>query len=78
MFDDNARHQSFTEDIEGVHIPNPAPQLVLQGQYRQARDTTTEATTRHVPHRHPARQRTMTDKELIVSLHQKQDKHHEW
>lgn len=78
VFDDHARHQSFAEDIEAVHIPNLAPQLVLQGQYRQARDTTTEAITSHVPHRRPARQRTMTDRELIVSLHQKQDKHHEW
>jgi hypothetical protein len=78
VFEDNAQHQSFSEDIAVVHIPNLVPQLALQGQYRQARDTTTEATTSHVPHRRPAHQHTMTDRELIVSLHQKQDKHHEW
>jgi hypothetical protein len=67
VFDDNAMHQSFDEDVEAIHIPNPAPQLVLQGQYRQDRDTTTEATTSHVPNWHPARQRTMTERDHCLS-----------
>ena len=72
----NVEHQSFTQPIEGVqaatriypmagntHLPHRAPTKA------------TESTSAQRPRK---RSRVLNDRELLVALHQKQDKHHFW
>jgi hypothetical protein len=70
-----ASHSAY---MEAIHLPNVAPTSKHAGQFRQPRQANTEAITSTVPQRPQKRPKVMTDRELIVSLHQKQDKHHDW
>ena len=76
--EDNAAFQSFTRSLEGIHVPNPPPAVgPLAGQLRLPHRTNTDATASTVAQRPQKRARVLNDRELLVSLHQKQDKHHD-
>ena len=75
----NADHQSFMQPIEGVHVPNAAiPAYPLAGTVRMPHRANTEATASTIAQRPRKRSRVLNDQELLVALHQKQDKHHDW
>ena len=75
----NVAFQSFTQPIEGVHVPNPpAPDGPPAGQLRLLHHANTDATASTVAQRPQKRARVLNDRELLVSLHQKQDRHHDW
>ena len=70
----NAEHQSFTQNVEGVEaISRVYP---LAGTTRAP--ASTEATDNTNAPRPKKRARVLTDRELLVALHQKQDRHHDW
>ena len=71
----NADHQSFTQPIEGVQAVTRV--YPLAGNTRAPR-TQTEATASTIAQRPQKRSRVLNDRELLVALHQKQDKHHNW
>ena len=75
----NVDHQSFTQPIEGIHVPNAAtPSYPLAGNIRVPHRANTEATDSTIAQRPRKRSRVLNDQELLVALHQKQDKHHDW
>ena len=75
----NAEYQSFTQPIEGIHVPNSATaDYPLAGNLCVPHRANTEATTSTIAQRPRKRSHVLNDHELLVSLHQKQDKHHEW
>ena len=77
--EDNAAFQSFSQPIEGTHVPNPpAPTGLVAGQLRLLHRANTDATASTVAQRPQKHARVLDDKELLVSLHQKQDRHHDW
>ena len=72
----NAEHQSFTQNIEGVEaISRVYP---LAGTTRAPHPASTEATDSATASRPKKRTRVLNDRELLVALHQKQDRHHDW
>ena len=72
----NAEHQSFTQHVEGVEaISRVYP---LAGTTRAPHLASTEATDSTNAQRPKKRARALTDRELLVALHQKQDRHHDW
>src|SRR3990170_5408990 len=77
--EDNATFQSFTQPLESIHVPNPpATAGPLASQLRLPHRANTDATASTVAQRPQKRARVLNDKELLVSLHQKQDRHHDW
>ena len=71
----NVDHQGFTQPIEGVQAVSRV--YPLAGNTRAPR-TQTEATASTIAQRPRKRSRVLNDRELLVALHQKQDKHHDW
>ena len=71
----NADHQSFTQPIEGV--PTVSHVYPLAGNTRVPR-AQTDATGSTIAQRPRRRSRVLNDRKLLVALHQKQDKHHDW
>ena len=75
----NAEFQSFTQPIEGIHVPNYAtPAYPLASNLRLPHRANTEATASTIAQRPQKRPHVLNDCELLVSLHQKQDRHHDW
>ena len=72
----NAEHQSFTQNIEGVEAVSWV--YPLAGTTRAPRPASTEATDSTTAPRPKKRARVLNDRELLVALHQKQDRHHDW
>ena len=72
----NAEHQSFTQPIEGVQAATRI--YPLAGNTRLPHRAPTEATESTIAQRPRKRSRVLNDRELLVALHQKQDKHHFW
>ena len=65
--------------MEGILVPNAAtPTYPLAGNMRVPYHANTEATASTVAQRPRKRSRVHNDRELLVALHQKQDKHHDW
>ena len=72
----NAEHQSFTQPIEGVQAATRIYHLAGNTRLpHRAPTEATESTIAQRPHKHS---RVLNDRELLVALHQKQDKHHFW
>ena len=70
--EDNATFQSFTQQVDGVHVPNPpAPDGPLAGQLRMPHHANTNATASTIAQRPQKRPHVLNDQELLVSLHQK-------
>ena len=68
----NVDHQSFTQQIEGIHVPNAAtPSYPLAGNMRVPHCANTEATDSTISQRPRKRSRVLNDRELLVALHQK-------
>jgi len=75
----NVDRQSFTQPLEGIHVPNDAtPAYPLAGNMREPHHANTEATASTIAQRTWKHSRILNDRDLLVALHQKQDKHHEW
>ena len=75
----NVEFQSFTQPIEGILVPNTAaPAYPLAGNMRVPHRANTEATASTIAQRPRKRSRVLNDRELLVALHEKQDKHHDW
>ena len=75
----NADHQSFTQPMEESLVPNAAtPSYPLAGNMRVPHHANTEATDSTIAQRPRKRSRVLNDRELLVALHQKQDRHHDW
>ena len=72
----NAEHQSFSQNIEGVEVVTRV--YPLAGTTRAPHHALTEATERTIAQRPKKRSRVVNDRELLVSLHQKHDRHHDW
>ena len=72
----NAEHQSFSQNIEGVEAVTCVCPLV--GTTRAPHPALTEATDSTIAQRPKKRTRVLNDGELLVALHQKQDRHHDW
>ena len=67
----NAEFQSFTQPIDGVHVPNAAtPAYPLAGNLRLPHHANTEATASTIAQRPQKRPRVLNDRELMVALHQ--------
>ena len=71
----NVDRQSFSQPIEGVQAVSRV--YPLAGNTHAPR-TQTEATGSTIAQRPRKRSRVLNDRELLVALHQKQDKHHYW
>ena len=71
----NVDRQSFTQPIEGVQSVSRV--YPLAGNTR-APHAQTEATESTIAQRPRKRSRVLNDRELLVALHQKHDKHHDW
>ena len=75
----NAEHQSFTQPIEGIHVPNPpTPDGPLAVHLRLRHRANTDATASTIAQRPQKRPCVLNDRELLVSLLQKQDRHDDW
>ena len=72
----NAEHQSFSQNIEGVQAVTRV--YPLAGTTRAPHPALTEATDSTTAPRPKKRTRVLNDQELLVALHQKQDRHHDW
>ena len=72
----NAEHQSFSQNIEGVEAVTRV--YPLAGTTHAPHRALTEATESTIAQRPKKRSRVLNDRELLVALHQKQDKHHDW
>ena len=72
----NADHQSFAQPIEGVQAVTRV--YPLAGNTRFPHRAHTEATKRTIAQSPRKRSHVLNDRELLISLHQKQDKHHDW
>ena len=74
----NAEHQSFSQPIEGILVPNAVtPAYPLAGNMRVPHHANTEATASTISQRPQKRPHVLNDRELLVALHQKQDKYHD-
>ena len=71
----NADRQSFTQPIEGVQAVSRVYTLAGNTHAPRAQTDATESTIAQRPQQ---RSRVLNDRELLVALHQKQDKHHNW
>ena len=68
----NAEFQSFTQPIDGVHVPNDATHAYpLAGNLRILHRANTEATASTIAQRPQKRPHVLNDRELLVALHQK-------
>ena len=68
----NAEHQSFTQPIKGILVPNAAtPAYPLAGNMRVPHRANTEAIASTIAQRPRKRSRVLNDRELLVALHQK-------
>ena len=66
----NVAFQSFTQPIEGVHVPNPpAPAGPLAGQLRLMHHANNNATVSTIAQRPQKHARVLNARELLVSLH---------
>ena len=75
---ENADHQSFTQPMEGIHVPNVATLAYpLAGNMRVPHHANTEATDSTIAQRPRKCSRVLNDRELLVALHQKEYKHHD-
>ena len=72
----NVDRQSFSQHVEGVHAASRV--YPLAGTTRAPRRACTEATESTIAPRPRKRSRVLNDRELLVALHQKHDKHHYW
>ena len=72
----NVDRQSFTQPIEGVLAATRV--YPLAGHTRAPHRAHTEATESTIAQRPRKRSRVLNDRELLIALHQKQDKHHDW
>ena len=72
----NAEHQSFSQNIEGVEAVTRV--YPLAGTTRAPHRALTEATESTIAQRPRKHSRILNDRELLVALHQKQDRHHDW
>ena len=72
----NAEQQSFSQPIEAVLAATRV--YPLAGNMRAPHHANTEATESTIAQRPRKRSRVLNDRELLVALHQKQDKHHDW
>ena len=72
----NAEHQSFTQPMEGVQAVTRV--YPMAGNTRRPHPALTEATDSTTAPRPKKRTRVLNDRELLVTLHKKQDKHHDW
>ena len=72
----NVEHQRFTQPIEGVQAVTRI--YPMAGNTRLPHHAQTEATESTIAQRPKKRSRVLNDRELLVALHQKQDKHHFW
>ena len=72
----NAEHQSFSQNIEGVEAVTRV--YPLAGTTRAPHPASTEAIDSTTAPRPKKRTRVLNDRELLVALHQKQDRHHDW
>ena len=72
----NAEHQSFTRNIEGVEAVTRV--YPLDGTTRAPHHALTEATKSTIAQWPKKPSRVLNDRELLVALHQKQDRHHDW
>ena len=60
-------------------VPNAAtPAYPLAGNLRLLHCEYTEATASTIAQRPQKHPRVLNDRELLLALHQKQDKHHDW
>ena len=71
----NAEHQSFSQNIEGVEAVTRV--YPLAGTTRALHPALIEATESTIAQRPKKRSRVLNDRELLVALHQKQDRHHD-
>ena len=67
---------SFTQNVEGVEAVSRV--YPLAGTTRAPHPASTEATDSTTAPRPKKRTRVLNDRELLVALHQKQDRHHDW
>ena len=72
----NAEHQSFSQNIEGVEAVTRV--YPLAGTTRAPHHALTEATKSTIAQWPKKPSRVLNDRELLVALHQKQDRHHDW
>ena len=72
----NAEHQSFSQNIEGVEAVTRV--YPLAGTTRAPHPALTEATDSTTAQRPKKHTHVLNDRELLVALHQKQDRHHDW
>ena len=72
----NVDRQSFSQHVEGVHAATRV--YPLAGNTRLPHRAQTKATESTIAQRPRKRSRVLNDRELLVALHQKQDKHHYW
>ena len=74
----NAQFQSFTQPIEGIHVPNATtPAYPLASNLRMPHRANTEASACTIAQRPQKCPRVLNDRELLVALCQKQDRHHD-
>ena len=67
----NTDHQSFTQPIEGIHVPNAAiPAYPMDGNVCMLHRANTEATASTIAQRPQKRSHVLNDRELLVALHQ--------
>ena len=68
----NAEHQSFSQPIDGILVPNAAtPAYPLAGNMRMPHHSNTEATSSTIAQRPRKCSRVLNVRELLVALHQK-------
>ena len=72
----NVDRQIFSQPIEGVLAATHV--YPLAGNTCAPHRATTEASKSTIAQRPQKRSRVLNDRELLVALHQKQDKHHDW
>ena len=72
----NVDCQSFSQHVEGVHAATHV--YPLAGNTRAPHRAHTEATESTIAPRPQKRSRVLNDRELLVALHQKHDKHQYW
>ena len=73
------KNYRYDGDVSGVHVPSGAtPAYPPAGNVHMPHRANTEATASTIAQRPRKRSRVLNDREMLVALHQKQDKHHDW
>ena len=72
----NVDRQSFSQHVEGVHAATSV--YPLAGNTRAPRRAHIQTTESTIAPRPRKQSRVLNDRELLVALHQKHDKHHYW